>query len=216
MDALQPGRLRGFDRDQTAIRAALANANRAGLAEVLLFERREVAGLSAAVAATGLVLVNPPYGARLGEEGELEPLYAELGWALLRCHPGWEAGVFTGNLRLGRALRLRANRTHVFFNGPIEGRLLRFTLDADAALPDPGTLRQARLAAARARPGAAMFANRLQKNLKRLGLGATRGRELLSHLRRGHARVRVCDRPLWQRRAPRLRAGIRGAGDDCP
>ena len=69
MDALEPGRLRGFDRDQTAIRAALANANRAGLAEVLLFERREVAGLSAAVAATGLVLVNPPYGARLGEEG---------------------------------------------------------------------------------------------------------------------------------------------------
>ncbi len=174
MDALEPGRLRGFDRDQTAIRAALANANRAGLAEVLLFERREVAGLSAAVAATGLVLVNPPYGARLGEEGELEPVYAELGRALLRCHPGWEAGVFTGNPRLGRALGLRANRTHVFFNGPIEGRLLRFTLDADAAVPDPGTLRQARLAAARARPGAAMFANRLQKNLKRLSAWARR------------------------------------------
>ena len=174
MDALQPGRLRGFDRDQTAIRAALANANRAGLAEVLLFERREVAGLSEAVAATGLVLVNPPYGARLGEEGELEPLYAELGRALLRCHPGWEAGVFTGNPRLGRALGLRANRTHVFFNGPIEGRLLRFTLDADAAVPDRETLRQARLAAARARPGAAMFANRLQKNLKRLSAWARR------------------------------------------
>ena len=174
MDALDPGRLRGFDRDQTAIRAALANANRAGLAEVLLFERREVAGLPVAVAATGLVLVNPPYGARLGEEGELEPVYAELGRALLRCHPGWEAGVFTGNPRLGRALGLRANRTHVFFNGPIEGRLLRFTLDADAAVPDPGTLRQARLAAARARPGAAMFANRLQKNLKRLSAWARR------------------------------------------
>ena len=174
MDVLQPGRLRGLDRDQTAIRAALANANRAGLAEVLLFERREVAGLSAAVAATGLVLVNPPYGARLGEEGELEPVYAELGRALLRCHPGWEAGVFTGNPRLGRALGLRANRTHVFFNGPIEGRLLRFTLDADAAVPDPGTLRQARLATARARPGAAMFANRLQKNLKRLSAWARR------------------------------------------
>jgi len=58
--------------------------------------------------------------------------------------------------------------------GPIEGRLLRFTLDADAAVPDPATLRQARLAAARARPGAAMFANRLQKNLKRLSAWARR------------------------------------------
>ena len=87
---------------------------------------------------------------------------------------GLGGGCVHGNLRLGRALGLRANRTHVFFNGPIEGRLLRFTLDADAAVPDPGTLRQARLAAARARPGAAMFANRLQKNLKRLSAWARR------------------------------------------
>jgi len=174
LEALEPGRLRGFDRDQSAIRAALANANRAGLGEVLVFERREVAQLPAAVAPSGLVLVNPPYGSRLGDERELVPLYAELGRALLGSHSGWEAGVLTGNPRLGLALGLHAYRTHVFFNGPIEGRLLRFKLDASAAVEDPETRRQTRLAAARSRPGAAMFANRLQKNLKRLSSWAVR------------------------------------------
>ena len=174
MDALVPGRLRGSDRDQLAIRAAIANASRAGLADALVFERREVAQLPAAGEPTGLVLVNPPYGARIGDERELEPVYAELGRALLRCHPGWESGVFTGNPRLGRALGLRAYRTHVFFNGPIESRLLRFKLEAGASAADRESRRATRLAAARARPGAAMFANRLQKNLKRLSAWAQR------------------------------------------
>ena len=49
METLVPGRLRGFDRDQSAIRAAIANASRAGLADALVFERREVAQLPAAV-----------------------------------------------------------------------------------------------------------------------------------------------------------------------
>jgi 23S rRNA (guanine2445-N2)-methyltransferase / 23S rRNA (guanine2069-N7)-methyltransferase len=157
-----------------AIRAAIANANRAGLGEVLMFERREVTQLPAVVATSGLALVNPPYGERLGDERELVSLYAELGRALLRSYPGWEAGVLTGNPRLGLALGLHAHRTHVFFNGPIEGRLLRFTLDPSAVVEDPETRRQTRLDAARLRPGATMFANRLQKNLKRLSSWAVR------------------------------------------
>ena len=174
LETLEPGRLRGFDRDQMAIRAAIANANRAGLGEVLMFERREVTQLPAVVATSGLVLVNPPYGERLGDERELVSLYAELGRALLRSYPGWEAGVLTGNPRLGLAIGLHAYRTHVFFNGPIEGRLLRFTLDPSAVVEDPETRRQTRLDTARSRPGATMFANRLQKNFKRLSSWAVR------------------------------------------
>jgi 23S rRNA (guanine2445-N2)-methyltransferase / 23S rRNA (guanine2069-N7)-methyltransferase len=172
--SLERGRLRGYDRDQSAIRASLANTNRGGLAEHLTFERREIKELPVAPEPAGLVLVNPPYGARLGEERELEPVYAELGQALLRCHSGWEAGVFTGNPRLGRALGLRAYRTHTFYNGPIEGRLLRFHVEAAAVAPDPESQRRERLAAARARPGAAMFTNRLRKNLARLASWARR------------------------------------------
>ena len=52
------------------------------------------------------MLVNPPYGVRLGDEATLAPLYAALGRKLLECFSGWEAAVFTGNPPLGRAMRL--------------------------------------------------------------------------------------------------------------
>jgi 23S rRNA (guanine2445-N2)-methyltransferase / 23S rRNA (guanine2069-N7)-methyltransferase len=82
--------------------------------------------------------------------------------------------VFTGNPPLGRALRLRAYRAHTFFNGPIECRLLRFELKPETVEPDAETARRARLDSARARPGAAMFGNRLRKNLQRLESWAKR------------------------------------------
>jgi 23S rRNA (guanine2445-N2)-methyltransferase / 23S rRNA (guanine2069-N7)-methyltransferase len=167
-EALGPGRLRGFDRDQTAIRAALANSGRSHIGDHLSFERRDLAALARAPEPHGLVLVNPPYGARLEDERTLGPLYGLLGRQLVECFPGWQAGVFTGNPPLGRALRLRAHRTHTFLNGPIECRLLRFEVGPEAVEKDPEVARRERLEAARSRPGAAMFANRLRKNLKRL------------------------------------------------
>jgi 23S rRNA (guanine2445-N2)-methyltransferase / 23S rRNA (guanine2069-N7)-methyltransferase len=168
LDLLEPGRMRGYDREQSAIRAAIANANRAGLGDYLVFEKRELASLAPSASADGLVLVNPPYGARLGEADALRPLYETLGRQLLACFQGWEAAVFTGEPSLGRSLGLRAHRTHTFFNGPIECRLLRMRLEAAAVEPDRETARRERLERARARPGAAMFANRLRKNLARL------------------------------------------------
>jgi 23S rRNA (guanine2445-N2)-methyltransferase / 23S rRNA (guanine2069-N7)-methyltransferase len=173
-ELLEPGRLRGYDRDLPAIRAALANSNRAGLGDQLVFERRELGRLEPASQATGLVLVNPPYGARLGEQETLAPVYAELGQTLMRCFPAWDAAVFTGSPQLGKSLGLRAYRSHTFFNGPIECRLLRLRLDASAVVPDRDTVRTERLERARLRPGAAMFANRLRKNQTRLARWAAR------------------------------------------
>ncbi len=173
-EAVSPGRFRGSDRDQGAIRAALANSGRCSVGDHIAFERRDLAQCPKASEPHGLVLVNPPYGARLEEVGSLEPTYALLGTKLMECFPGWEAGVFTGHPPLGRALRLRAYRSHTFFNGPIECRLLRFELQPDTVEPDPETVRRNRLEAARARPGAAMFGNRLRKNLARLEAWAKR------------------------------------------
>jgi 23S rRNA (guanine2445-N2)-methyltransferase / 23S rRNA (guanine2069-N7)-methyltransferase len=174
LEVLAGGRCAGSDRDQTAIRAAIANANRAGLGNHLLFDRRDLSNLPATTHATGLVVVNPPYGVRIGDPEKIEALYANLGDKLLRCFPGWEAGVFTGDPPLGRALGLRAYRTHTFYNGAIECRLLRFHLDESAKEPDPAQVRAARLEAARERPGSSMFANRLRKNYTKLAGWARR------------------------------------------
>jgi 23S rRNA (guanine2445-N2)-methyltransferase / 23S rRNA (guanine2069-N7)-methyltransferase len=174
LDALGARRCGGSDRDQSAIRACLANANRAGLGNHLSFERRDLSHLPSTDHPRGLVLANPPYGVRIGDPEQIESLYATLGEKLIRCFAGWDAAVLTGDPPLGRALRLRAYRVHTFYNGALECRLLRFRLDESAVEPDPGQVRAARLAAAKTRPGSLMFGNRLRKNFERLEKWARR------------------------------------------
>ncbi|HEY9182406.1 MAG TPA: bifunctional 23S rRNA (guanine(2069)-N(7))-methyltransferase RlmK/23S rRNA (guanine(2445)-N(2))-methyltransferase RlmL, partial [Gammaproteobacteria bacterium] len=167
---------RAYDKDAAAVRATLDNATRAGFAKVIHAERRELKDLPAAPAPHGLVAVNPPYGERLGETEMLAPLYALLGEKLKQNFVGWQAAVFTGNPPLGREIRIRAKRTHTMFNGPIECRLLRFDVDPKhfETKRVPGSLPVFDADAARARPGAAMFANRLRKNFASLGEWARR------------------------------------------
>ena len=176
--AAAPLRLFGYDRDPLAVRAAAGNAARAGVAEQVRFAVVEITRLPDAPAAAGLVAVNPPYGERLGDVAALESTYTELGRRLREGYRGWEAAVFTGNPPLGRKLGIAARRTHRMMNGPIECRLLRLRIVPEAFdLPrEPGTLPVFDREAARARPGAAMFANRLRKNLANLAAWARRER----------------------------------------
>jgi 23S rRNA (guanine2445-N2)-methyltransferase / 23S rRNA (guanine2069-N7)-methyltransferase len=173
---LTHGRIRGYDRDPVVLRDAAANAERAGLAGCILFERCELANLPAAPARTGLLAVNPPYGERIGETEALRALYALLGERLRGGYRGWEAAVFTGNPPLGRELAINARRTHRMMNGPIECRLLRLAVEPPDFIVarEPGRPPVVDAEAARARPGAQMFANRLRKNLKALSAWARR------------------------------------------
>ncbi len=173
---LTPGRIRGFDRDTVAIRDAEANAARAGLDKRLFFQRCELAKLPAAPAPSGLFAVNPPYGERIGETEELRGLYGLLGERLRADYRGWEAAVFTGNPALGRELGINARRTHRMMNGPIECRLLRLRVEPSEfeRSREPGRPPPIDAEAARARPGAQMFANRLGKNVDKLASWAKR------------------------------------------
>jgi len=161
---------RAYDRDARAVRSTLENAARAGFAKHVHAERRELEDLPAAPVPRGLLAVNPPYGERLGEAEQLTQVYAQLGEKLKAGYTGWQAVVLTGNPPLGREIRIRAKRTHTMYNGPIECRLLRFDVEPKHFEEKriPGALPPVD-AAARARPGAAMFANRLRKNVASLG-----------------------------------------------
>jgi 23S rRNA (guanine2445-N2)-methyltransferase / 23S rRNA (guanine2069-N7)-methyltransferase len=122
----------GSDVDPRALGTARGNARRAGLAGRILWERRDIAALTLPGRETlppGLVIVNPPYGKRLGEVSELVGVYETLGERLKESFSGWEAAVFTGNPELGAHLGLRAHKTNVFYNGPLPCRLLLFRID---------------------------------------------------------------------------------------
>jgi len=157
------GTLVGCDRDPAAIRAAQANAARAGLGEWVRFECRELSDC-VPPAAHGLVVTNPPYGERLGDADTLPALYAQLGRVLRERCEGWHAAVLAGRPELGKRMGLRAVRMHTLFNGPIECRLLHFRIAPEAYVYD----RPRPLPPAARGPGAAMFANRLRKNERAL------------------------------------------------
>jgi 23S rRNA (guanine2445-N2)-methyltransferase / 23S rRNA (guanine2069-N7)-methyltransferase len=166
--------LRAYDRDAAAVRATLENAARAGFAKHVHAERRELEDLPEPPAPRGLLAVNPPYGERLGDADALRGTYALLGAKLRELYVGWQAVVLTGNPPLGRELKLKAKRTHTMYNGPIECRVLRFDVVPKYFEHErvPGALPKFDAGAARARPGAAMFANRLRKNAESLGAWA--------------------------------------------
>jgi 23S rRNA (guanine2445-N2)-methyltransferase / 23S rRNA (guanine2069-N7)-methyltransferase len=154
----------GSDIDADAVRAALANAAAAGLADWIHIERRALGAVTAPRGEPGLIVANPPYGERIGSESGLPELYTELGQVLRERFRGWQAAILTGNPPLARNLGIYAKRTHRVFNGGIECRLLRFVL-SEASEPRPAAEARADWSS---RPGAQMFANRLRKNLKRL------------------------------------------------
>jgi 23S rRNA (guanine2445-N2)-methyltransferase / 23S rRNA (guanine2069-N7)-methyltransferase len=173
----------GFDNDRRAIKAALENLDRAGLRGVVHVEKREMSEVRPQ-GQPGLLLVNPPYGERLGDVATLGSLYTELG-ALLQTHfQGWRASVFTGNPDLAFRLGIRARKFYRLFNGALECKLFNFEVQperfftphedetglSDEAKKARQLLRKARsLAEKGGSPGAEMVANRLRKNLKNLG-----------------------------------------------
>ncbi|QEA39452.1 bifunctional 23S rRNA (guanine(2069)-N(7))-methyltransferase RlmK/23S rRNA (guanine(2445)-N(2))-methyltransferase RlmL [Pistricoccus aurantiacus] len=162
-------RLYGFDHSPQAIAAAKANAMRAGIPALMEFQGGSLAQLRRPRAlgddTKGLLLTNPPYGERLGELPELVTLYATLGQVARREFPGWRLGILTGNPELGHRTGLRAVKQYAFKNGPLDTKLLLMdlpTTEGDQAAANIEPANPARS------PGAQMFANRLEKNRKRL------------------------------------------------
>ncbi len=97
----------GFDRDPGAVKAALANVERAGLSDQVALSRRAVADLRAPDTPPGLVIVNPPYGARISNQGALRAVYRTLGQRLEADFKGWRVGIVTSNALLAKSTGLR-------------------------------------------------------------------------------------------------------------
>lgn len=159
----------GYDANGKIVAQAQDNIRRSGLSSFIQVGRRELSQLSApsAKALPGLLICNPPYGERLGDEAELLHLYRRLGQALTSDFSGWQAGVFTGNPELGKRMGIRAHKQYQLFNGTIASKLLLFDVREQYFVKERGA-EEARAQGPSLSAGAQMFANRLRKNLKRL------------------------------------------------
>lgn len=158
------------DHDPKAVRAALANAQRAGVADQIRVERRAFSALQPPLGIPGLLIANPPLWRTISATEDLAEFYTEFGEVLKTRLNGWRAALFTSNPELGKRMGLRAEKVHVFHNGPLDCRLLRFRVEpeffVDRATADQRTCTRALKQAAAG--GAEGFINRLNKNLRHL------------------------------------------------
>ncbi len=162
----------GYDRDSSAVKDSFANLERAGLHGLVHFEKKDLTELTPhakTLKCPGLILVNPPYGERLGEEHGLIQLYSKLGEKLRSRFMGWHAAVFTGNSKLAKKINIKPAQRDNFYNGSIPCELIQYKIDKSTAL-EQGSSGFAHIDASGYQPSdeIKMFENRVKKNMKRL------------------------------------------------
>ena len=82
------------------------NAKRAGVSAFTEFKQQAISALVPPEGAPGLVMVNPPYGTRIGNKTELVALYKALGQVLVSRFSGWRVGLVTTEVPLAKSTGL--------------------------------------------------------------------------------------------------------------
>lgn len=99
-------RFYGSDRDPGAIRMAVENAERAGVTNCVRFEQVSIETLEPPEGPPGIIIINPPYGTRIGNKAPLIGLYRSMGNVIRTKFAGWRVGIITTDKELARATGL--------------------------------------------------------------------------------------------------------------
>jgi putative N6-adenine-specific DNA methylase len=124
-------RFYGSDRDAGAIKMSRDNAKRAGVADFTEFQKCAISDITPPEGPPGLVILNPPYGSRLGDKKKLMPLYQSLGQTLKSRFSGWRVGIITMEASLAHATELPFLPTEA----PVQHGGLQVTLFQTKPLP---------------------------------------------------------------------------------
>lgn len=164
----------GFDIDPRAAAAARQNVAAAGLSDRIVIQRADFGALSAADFPSGwrpektCLIVNPPYGERLGDRETVPELYRDFGNCLRSVFPGAVACVLCGDTSLASAVGLRASKTAPFRNGALKTVLAVFPVFSESRREASRSAAEKRLTGLHSgetlSEGSRMFANRLKKN----------------------------------------------------
>ena len=158
----------GYDADKHSIATARQNVHAAGFQDIISLQQLnftqscELMKEQGDTIRPGMVIVNPPYGERLGEKRELAHLYAEMGECWREHFADWKIALFTANDDLVSNIGLRAHRSNSFFNGAIKCKLHQYQI-RPALSDEKRQLRDEKYQQQRS-----TILNRLKKNFKHL------------------------------------------------
>lgn len=122
------GRIIATDHDVRAVNATRKNARTAGVDHLIEVKKCDFSETEIPSDKTGVIMLNPPYGDRIGNEKDLEPTYEGIGDYFKQEATGWWGYVFTGNFDLAKKIGLRTNQRIEFYNSTIDARLLEYEL----------------------------------------------------------------------------------------
>ena len=125
-----PQRFYGFDRDAGAVRASVANIARAELSDAVAVSQRALSELTVPESPAGLVIVNPPYGGRISNQGALRSVYQTLGQRLKAEFQDWRVGIVTSAPPLAKATGLKLDAGPPVDHGGLTVRLYQTTITA--------------------------------------------------------------------------------------
>jgi putative N6-adenine-specific DNA methylase len=123
----EPLPIYGSDRSGDVLEAARANLMRAGLEKVVSLKQADILDITAP-AKEGVIVTNPPYGVRLGEQQQLAEFYPKLGNVLKKQFSGWRAYLLSADMRLPKLIRLATSKRTPLFNGALECRLFEYKM----------------------------------------------------------------------------------------
>lgn len=126
----------GSDKSGAALDLARRNLEAAGLAGAIALKQVDVLE-SNPPAEGGVIIMNPPYGERLGDRDSLASFYPRLGDVLKKRYPGWNAYMLSTDMRLPSLIGLKATRRTPLYNGALECRLFEFKLVAGSMRHKP-------------------------------------------------------------------------------
>jgi putative N6-adenine-specific DNA methylase len=122
-----PFKFYGYDIDRKVLSMAKSNAANAGVDHLIEFKSESVATVEPPCE-KGIVILNPPYGTRVGDEDNLRDIYRDLGYTLKTKFSGWDCYILSGNKDLIVDLKLKASRKFFVYNGSLECRFLKYTI----------------------------------------------------------------------------------------
>ncbi|ADD67996.1 putative RNA methylase [Denitrovibrio acetiphilus DSM 12809] len=119
-------KLSGSDISRDAVLASNMNIGNAGFSNLIHIQRCDFRESHIPKGGKFLLIVNPEYGMRMGDEKNLEGTYRDIGDFFKNKCQGGKCFIFTGNLGLAKKVGLKADKRHVFWNSNIECRLLEY------------------------------------------------------------------------------------------
>ena len=119
-------RIKGYDKAPSAVMKAKENVKNANLADFIEIHQKSFFETEKENEGYLHMLFNPPYGERL--EVDIEDFYGKIGDTLKQNYPGTHAWFIATNFDAIKSVGLRASRKIKLYNGPLEGRLLKYVL----------------------------------------------------------------------------------------